>query len=193
MLLPVVRLAKRGRFANHGQGDAMHVQPYLCFEGRCEEAVAFYTQTLGAEVTMLIRFQDSPESRDPAWSLPGSAHKVRHTSFRSGVDDGAGLRRAMRRTAELPGLSLSFTVLDAATIERLARGVGRWRADADAVDYDLLCPALWRVLDGDRRIVSASGASADRSEARRGAVIATAVAPRRIGDGEDHCNQRSNR
>jgi PhnB protein len=28
----------------------MHVQPYLFFDGRCEEAVEFYTQTLGATV-----------------------------------------------------------------------------------------------------------------------------------------------
>jgi uncharacterized glyoxalase superfamily protein PhnB len=31
------------------------------FDGRCEEAVAFYRGALGAEVTMLMRFKDSPE------------------------------------------------------------------------------------------------------------------------------------
>jgi len=38
----------------------MHVQPYLFFDGRCEEAVEFYQKTLGAEVMMLMRFQGQP-------------------------------------------------------------------------------------------------------------------------------------
>ena len=40
----------------------MQVQPYLFFDGRCEEAIDFYRRALGAEVTMLMRFKDSPES-----------------------------------------------------------------------------------------------------------------------------------
>ena len=48
------------------QGEkTMLVQPYLSFEGRCEEAVQFYRATIGAEVQMLMRFKDSPTSR---WS-----------------------------------------------------------------------------------------------------------------------------
>jgi PhnB protein len=53
------------------------IQPYLFFEGRCEEAVAFYRQKLGATVNMLMRYQDSPE---PACDkLPaGSENKIMH-------------------------------------------------------------------------------------------------------------------
>ena len=36
----------------------MQVQPYLFFNGRCEEAIAFYKKTLGAEVATLMRFPD---------------------------------------------------------------------------------------------------------------------------------------
>ena len=32
----------------------MQIQPYLFFDGRCEEAAAFYRRTLGAEVTMML-------------------------------------------------------------------------------------------------------------------------------------------
>jgi PhnB protein len=39
----------------------MQVQPYLFFDGRCDEAVEFYRSALGAEVTMLMRFKDSPD------------------------------------------------------------------------------------------------------------------------------------
>ena len=34
----------------------MKVQPYLFFDGRCEEAIGFYKRALGAEVLMLMRF-----------------------------------------------------------------------------------------------------------------------------------------
>jgi hypothetical protein len=34
------------------------VQPYLFFDGRCEEAVEFYRKALGAEVTMLMHFKE---------------------------------------------------------------------------------------------------------------------------------------
>ena len=39
----------------------MRIQPYLFFDGRCEEAVTFYRDKLGAEITMLMRFGDNPE------------------------------------------------------------------------------------------------------------------------------------
>jgi PhnB protein len=43
----------------------MIVQPYLFFDGRCEEALEFYRRALGAEVTMLMRFKDSPDPPPP--------------------------------------------------------------------------------------------------------------------------------
>ena len=48
----------------------MHVQPYLFFDGRCEEALEFYKRALGAEVETLMRFRDSPDPSRPAWSRP---------------------------------------------------------------------------------------------------------------------------
>jgi PhnB protein len=59
----------------------MHVEPYLFFEGRCQEAVEFYRRALGAEVTALLRFKDSP---DPAMVAPGSEDKVMHMVIRVG-------------------------------------------------------------------------------------------------------------
>ena len=46
---------------NHGKIDTMQIQPYLFYEGRCEEAIDFYRAAVGAEVTMLMRFKDSPD------------------------------------------------------------------------------------------------------------------------------------
>jgi PhnB protein len=62
----------------------MQVQPYLFFEGRCEEAIEFYRKTLGAELTMVMRYKESPEPMQPGMVPPGSEDKVMHAAFRIG-------------------------------------------------------------------------------------------------------------
>ncbi len=96
----------------------MQVQPYLFFDGRCEEAVEFYRKALGAEVTMLMRFKDSPEPPAPGTCPPGSGDKVMHLSFRIGdttlmASDGRCLGRP-----SFQGFSLSVTVRDDSEAER---------------------------------------------------------------------------
>ena len=59
----------------------MNVQPYLFFDGRCEEALEFYKKALGAKVEMLMRFKEAP---DQSMISPGSANKVMHASVRVG-------------------------------------------------------------------------------------------------------------
>lgn len=51
----------------------MQLQPYLFFNGRCEEAIEFYKKTLGAEIQMLMRNRDAPEPPPPGMLPPGSA------------------------------------------------------------------------------------------------------------------------
>ena len=41
----------------------MEIQPYLFFDGKCDEAIAFYKKAVGAEVQMLMRFREQPESQ----------------------------------------------------------------------------------------------------------------------------------
>jgi PhnB protein len=62
----------------------MQVQPHLFFDGRCEEAVEFYRTALGAEVTLLMRFKDSPEPHAAGMVAPGAGAKVKHVSVRIG-------------------------------------------------------------------------------------------------------------
>jgi len=62
----------------------MNVQPYLTFEGRCDEAIEFYKKALGAEVKMLMRFKDAP---DQSMISPGSENKVMHANLRVGDTD----------------------------------------------------------------------------------------------------------
>jgi PhnB protein len=63
----------------------MQVQPYLYFDGRCDEALAFYGTVLGAKVTQLMRFSDSPQPHPPGMLPPGSDSKVMHCNFT--IDD----------------------------------------------------------------------------------------------------------
>ena len=60
----------------------MPIEPYLNFEGRCEEAIEFYKKALGAEVVMLMRYKDSPEPPPPGHETPGD--KIMHSTLRIG-------------------------------------------------------------------------------------------------------------
>ena len=97
----------------------MHVQPYLFFDGRCEEAVEFYRRTLGAEVTMLMRFKDSPEPPDTGMVPPGAGDKVMHMSFRIGETTVLASDGQCAGRPNFQGFSLSLTAPNEAEAERL--------------------------------------------------------------------------
>lgn len=61
----------------------MQIQPYLTFNGRCEEAIEFYRQAVGAEVQMLSHFKDMPDA-PPGMVTPETANKVMHASLKIG-------------------------------------------------------------------------------------------------------------
>jgi PhnB protein len=102
----------------------MLVQSYLFFDGRCEEALEFYRKKLGAEVTMLMRFKDSPEPQQPGMVPPGSENKVMHASFRIGettlmASDGRCLGKP-----NFQGFALSLTVANDAEAEHTFAALG---------------------------------------------------------------------
>ena len=59
----------------------MQVQPYLSFEGRCDEAIEFYKKAIGAKVDMVMCFKDAP---DQSMVSPGNADKVMHAAIHAG-------------------------------------------------------------------------------------------------------------
>ncbi|HEY7311825.1 MAG TPA: VOC family protein [Gemmataceae bacterium] len=97
----------------------MQVQPYLNFDGRCEEAIEFYRRTLGAEVMMLMRFKDSPEPAAPGMVPPGAENKVMHASFRIGDSTLMASDCHCKGQPSFQGFSLSLTVPNEAQAERL--------------------------------------------------------------------------
>ncbi len=102
-----------------------HVQPYLFFGGRCEEAIAFYTQKLGAKAGMVFRFNESPDPVPEGLLPPGFENKIMHAEIHVGdvkifVSDGC------HETATFVGFRLALTVPTVEdadrTFEALAEG-----------------------------------------------------------------------
>jgi PhnB protein len=94
----------------------MPIQPYLFFNGRCEEAIEFYRKALGAEVQMSLRFKDSP---DQSMVQPGMPEKIMHAAIKIGdtmvlVSDGM----CSGEPQKFEGFSLAFMVADEAEANR---------------------------------------------------------------------------
>ena len=82
----------------------MTIQPYLTFGGRCQEAVDFYREALGAEVQMLMRFRDA--DKPPPGMVPTIGQRsctvASRLATRCGVNGCAAAKNSR-------GFSLSLT------------------------------------------------------------------------------------
>ncbi len=94
----------------------MQVEPYLNFDGRCDEALEFYKKAIGAKVDMLMRFKDAP---DQSMITPGNADKVMHSQVHIG--DTAVLMSDGRCTgkANFHGIALAISVASEAEAEKI--------------------------------------------------------------------------
>ena len=106
------------------QAAGPQVQPYLFFDGRCEEALEFYKKALGAKVEMLMRFKEHPDPQ-PGMCPPGSDDKIMHAAFHVGdalvmASDGMAGGKP-----EFKGFSLSVMAKDAAHADRLFSALGQ--------------------------------------------------------------------
>ena len=99
----------------------MNIQPYLFFDGRAEEALAFYQKVLGAKIEMLMRFKENPE---PAANPPGSAEKVMHCAFRIGETQVLASDGNCGGKANFQGFSLALSVKDVPESKRLFAALG---------------------------------------------------------------------
>ncbi len=102
----------------------MQVQPYLFFEGRCEEAVNFYVKTLGAKVEVLMHYKDSPEPAQPGMIPPNSENKIMHGAMHIGdtavmVSDGMCAGKP-----SFQGFALSLNAANEADANRMFAALG---------------------------------------------------------------------
>jgi PhnB protein len=93
------------------------VQPYLFFNGRCEEAVEFYKKALGAEVLMMMRYKESPEQPPAGMLPPGFENKVMHASLRVGQTVVMASDGCSTDGAKFEGFSLSVAVSTPAEVD----------------------------------------------------------------------------
>jgi PhnB protein len=95
----------------------MQIQPYLFFDGRCEEAIEFYRKAIGAEVAMLMRWKDCPEKPQPGMTLPDD--KVMHAKIKIGDTEVMASDGQCGGKANFQGFSLSLDAKDDTEAKRL--------------------------------------------------------------------------
>ncbi|MEP6880936.1 MAG: VOC family protein [Dokdonella sp.] len=102
----------------------MLVQPYLFFDGRSDEAIAFYQKSIGAKVLMRMPFGDAPEGAEGC--VDGSAppaDKVMHATLQVGETQFMLSDGFCAGKPEFKGVSLSLTASDDAEAKRLFDGL----------------------------------------------------------------------
>ena len=101
----------------------MKVQPYLMFNGRCEEAINFYKAELGAEVLALMRFKENPPPPDrvpPNWD-----NKVMHSCFKIGETEIMASDGDCADKTAFGGVRLSIQVKNEAEAARAFNGLSK--------------------------------------------------------------------
>ena len=98
--------------------DNRVIQPYLFFNGNCEQAVEFYRKALGAEIQMTMRFKESPEPPPPGMVPAGFENKIMHTSFRIGQTTVMASDGCSAQGPQFEGFSLALSVQSQADADR---------------------------------------------------------------------------
>jgi PhnB protein len=99
----------------------MHVQPYVFFDGRCEEALDFYKKAIGAKVEMMMRWKDSP---DKSMCSPDNADKVMHAQFKVGDSTIMGSDGRNTGNPNFQGFALTISAKDEAEVDKLFDALG---------------------------------------------------------------------
>jgi PhnB protein len=98
---------------NTKRRKTMAIEPYLFFNGCCEEALEFYRTALNAEVLMTMRYKESPEAPPPGMVPAGWDDKIMHASLRVG-DANIMASDGCTEGGNFQGFSLSLTAADEA-------------------------------------------------------------------------------
>lgn len=126
----------------------MNIQPYLFYDGRCEEAIALYRTALGAETVMLLRYGDGPQgsAQCPDGSTP-PADKVMHACLQIGesqllLSDGFSAGKP-----EFKGFGLSLAAADEAEARRLFDGLAEGGQVQQPLQATFFSPSFGMVAD----------------------------------------------
>jgi PhnB protein len=95
----------------------MQINPYLFFEGRCEEAIDFYRQALDAELVMMLRYGEAPQGAACPGAAP-SPDKVMHACLQLGQAQLLMSDGMCSGQPRFTGVSLALTAADDAQARR---------------------------------------------------------------------------
>ena len=98
------------------------VQPYIFFDGKCEEALDFYKGAIGAKVDMMMRFKEAP---DQSQMQPNTGEKVMHASFHVGTTQVLASDGHCAGKPSFQGFGLALNAKDDAEAEKLFTAVGK--------------------------------------------------------------------
>jgi len=99
----------------------MQVQPYLNFNGRCEEAIDFYKQAVGAEVEMLMHWKDAP---DPSMCSDANRDKIMHSAVHIGEPVIFASDGRCEGNPKFDGITLTLSAADEAEANRAFEALG---------------------------------------------------------------------
>lgn len=122
----------------------MHVQPYLNFSGRCDEALEFYTKAIGAEVEVLMRWKDCP---DKSLCSEENEQKVMHARVRVG---NARLMASDGRNSGQPnfaGIMLSLSTDSESDAHKLFAGLAEGGKVQMPLGKTFFSPCFGMVMD----------------------------------------------
>ena len=102
----------------------MFIQPYLFFDGRCDQAIEFYKKAIGAEVAMLMRWKDSP---DKSMCTQSNENKVMHSCLKIGDTNVMASDGRNSGNPKFDGFALSLDVKTDAEAQTRFQGAVGWR------------------------------------------------------------------
>ncbi len=94
----------------------MQVQPYLSYEGRCDEAIEFYEKAVGAKIDMLMRFKEVAGPVDSHTAEQGQGDACRRPHRRHANPD---VGRPLHGGPNFNGIALALSAPTDADAERM--------------------------------------------------------------------------
>ena len=98
------------------------VQPYIFFDGKCEEALEFYKGAIDAKVDMMMRFKEAP---DQSQMQPNTGEKVMHAAFHVGSTQVLASDGHCAGKPSFQGFGLALNAQNDAEAEKLFTAVGK--------------------------------------------------------------------
>ena len=127
----------------------MKIQPYLFFEGRCEEALEFYTKALGAKVEMKMRYSDCPDSGGgcPQGMPAGTENKIMHAAMKFGDDLVMASDGMNSGKPSFSGTTLSISADDEAAVKKYFEALSQGGKVMQPLAKTFFSPAFGMVTD----------------------------------------------